>query len=146
MGVRVAPALLSVAGGLAGAALLERLKAGVASLDVELVRLETFEDDLFDAFEHASDDEDRPTLLRKLTGCRRRLGQNIRRKVPDSAPYEACKAQLVKLDGYLSKAEDAEPLTDILEADIQAAVSTLRHHLRRSSRTARVFAILRGEA
>ena len=139
-------ATLGLGGGLIGAAALERLKAGVASLDSELVRLETLEDDLFDVFESPADDPDRSTALRRIAGKRRRLGQNIRRKVPETSAYEACKAELVRLDKILIQAEDAAPLNDQLESEIQGAFMRLRSHLKRSSRTARAFAVLRGDA
>jgi hypothetical protein len=139
-------AVLGVAGGILGAGIVERLKAGVASLDAELTRLETFEDDLFDVFDCPAGHVERATMLRRLAGCRRRLGLNIRRKVPDSIAYQACKGNLVKLDGYLTKAEDAEQMSDDLEGQIQATILSLRRHLQRSSRTARAFAFLRGNA
>lgn len=139
-------ACLGLLGGILGAGVVERLKAGVASLDAELIRLESLEDELFDVFEIPVEDAARGPALRRLTGKRRRLGQNIRRKVPDSAAYEACKAQLVHLDGILTKAEDAEPLSDEIESDIENTVARLRSQLRRSSRTARAFALLRGDA
>lgn len=139
-------AALSVTGGLLGAGVLERLKAGVASVDAELIRLETFEDDLFDALEHPAADKDRPPLLRKLARSRRRLGQNIRRKVTEPIAYRACSGELVRLDRYLRLAEDCAPVTDELEAEIHQTVIRLRSHLRRSSRAARVFAFLRGDA
>lgn len=139
-------AALGLGGGLIGAALLERLKAGVASLDSELSRLEALEDELFDVFESPADDPDRGAALRRIAGRRRRLGQNIRRKVPETAAYAACKAELVLLDGLIIKAEDAEPLSDELETEIQGAFLRLRSRLKRSSRTARAFAVLRGDA
>lgn len=139
-------AVLGLGGGLVGAAVLERLKAGVASLDSELVRLEALEDDLFDVFESPIDEPERSTALRRIAGRRRRLGQNIRRKVPETSAYEACKAELVRLDKILIKAEDAEPLSDELESEIQGAFMRLRGRLKRSSRTARAFAVLRGDA
>lgn len=139
-------ACLGLVGGILGAGAFERLKAGVASVETELIRLEAIEDELFDVFEVPLEDTDRANALRRLSGKRRRLGQNIRRKIPDSAAYEACKAQLVRLDGILAKAEDAEPLSDKIEADIESAVARLRSQLRRSSRTARAFAFLRGDA
>ena len=136
---------LGICGGLVGAGLLERLKAGVASLETELVRLETLEDEIFDVFETPVEDPDRAKALRRLVGKRRRLGQNIRRKVPDSAAYIACKAALVRLDVVMTKAEDASPLDDEVEAEIERTMAGLRSRLRRSSRTARAFAILRGD-
>lgn len=139
-------ACLGVVGGVLGAAALERLKAGVASLEAEFVRLDSIEDELFDIFDVPENDAERASALRRLVGKRRRLGQNIRRKVTDSAAYQACKAQLVQLDGILAKAEDAVPITDEIEADIEQAVSQLRSRLRRSSRTARAFTFLRGDA
>jgi hypothetical protein len=138
--------VLGLIGGVVGAGTIERLKAGVASLDAELVRLESVEDDLFDVFEIAVDDPERDSALRRLARMRRRLGQNIRRKIPDSVAYESCKVGLVQLDGILAKAEDAVPLSDELETHIEGTVARLRTHLKRSSRTARAFAILRGDA
>lgn len=139
-------ACLGVVGGILGAGFVERLKAGVASLDAELIRLEALEDEMFDIFDVPPEDPDRVKGLRKLAGRRRRLGQNLRRKIPDSAAYEACKAQLVRLDGILTSAEDSVPLNGQIEIEIESAVTSLRHHLRRSSRTARAFALLRGDA
>lgn len=137
---------LGVCGGIVGAGFLERLKAGVASLEAELVRLETLEDEIFDVFETPIEDPDRVKALRRLIGKRRRLGQNIKRKVPDSAAYEACKAALVRLDLVMTKAEDASALDDEIEAEIGQTMAGLRSRLRRSSRTARAFAFLRGNA
>lgn len=139
-------ATLGFVGGIGATIIIERLKAGVASLEAEFVRLDGFEDDLFDVLEWPADESDRTAMLRRLNVCRRRLGQNVRRKVSDSVAYQACKAELVKLDGFVARAEDAEPLTDDFEVEIQSTVSALRRHLRRSSRTARAFAFLRGDA
>lgn len=138
--------MLGIVGGLIGAGTLERLRAGVASLEAELVRLETIEDGLFDIFESPPNDPERARALRSLMGKRRRLGQNIRRKISDSVAYQACSAQLVRMDTVIAKAEDAIPLTAEVETEIERTVSKLRSHLRRSSRTARAFAILRGDA
>lgn len=139
-------ACLGVVGGVLGAGLIERLKASVASLEVELVRIDTIEDELFDVFEAPEGDPDRASSLRRLAGKRRRLGQNIRRKVPDSAAYQGCRTKLVQLDDALKKAEDATPLTDELEVEIETIMSGLRSQVRRSSRTARAFAFFRGDA
>ncbi|MBI1686805.1 hypothetical protein [Caulobacter hibisci] len=139
-------AALGLIGGVLGAGVVERLKSSVASLDVELLRLENFEDDLFDVFAVAPDDKDRGSMLRQLSGRRRRLGLNIRRKVPDSVAYQACKAELVKFDGILAKAEDGVVMDDALEGLIEETAMRLRHQLRHSSRAARAFALLRGPA
>ncbi|PIB89930.1 hypothetical protein [Caulobacter sp. FWC2] len=138
-------ASLGLLGGLVGSATLERLKAGVASLDIELVRLESFEDDLFDVFALAADHADRSAMLRQLNGRRRRLGLNLKRKIADSTAYQACKAELVKLDGFLAKAEDAVALDDELEGSIEASIRRLRNQVKHSSRTARAFSLLRGD-
>lgn len=139
-------ACLGLVGGVLGAITIERLKAGVASLEAEFVRLDTVEDEFFEVFEMPQDDLERGRALRRLVGKRRRLGKNIRRKIIDSEAYEACKAQLVLLDGILAKAEDAVPLSDDIEHDIETTMARLRSRLRRSSRTARAFAFLRGDA
>ncbi len=139
-------ACLGLIGGILGAGVVERLKAGVASLETELIRLESLEDELFDVFEAPANDTERGPALRRLAGKRRRLGQNIRRKVPDSSAYEACKAQLVRLDKILAQAEDAIPLSEDIETEIEQTIARLRNRLRRSSKTARAFAILRGDA
>lgn len=139
-------ACLGLAGGVIGAIAIERLKAGVASLEAEFVRLDTVEDELFEIFEMPNDVIERGPALRRLVSKRRRLGQNIRRKVIDGEAYKSCKVQLVLLDGLLAKAEDAIPLTDDIERDIEAAMARLRSQLRRSSKTARAFAFLRGDA
>jgi len=139
-------ATLGVIGGLVGASILERVKAGVASLDAELVRLDMLEDDLFDIFALPTDDDDRGSMLRQLNSRRRRLGQNIKRKVADSVAYQACKVELVNLNGFIAKAEDGEPLSEALETAIEQSVSRLRSNLRRSSKMAKAFALLRGEA
>lgn len=139
-------ACLGVVGGVLGAGLIERLKAGVASLEVELVRIDTIEDEIFDVFETPEGEPDRANSLRRLAGKRRRLGQNIRRKVLDSTAYQGCRTKLVRLDDVLRKAEDATPLTDELEAEIETIMSGLRNQMRRSSRTARAFAFFRGDA
>lgn len=139
-------AFLGVVGGVTGAIAIERLKASVASLEAEFIRLESFEDVLFDIFECPPDDPERLRALRNLIGKRRRLGQNIRRKITDGLAYQGCKAQLVRLDGIIAKAEDSVPLSNEVETEIEEAVSRLRRHLRRSSRTARAFAFLRGDA
>lgn len=139
-------ASLGLIGGVLGAIAIERLKAGVASLEAEFVRLDTIEDELFEIFEMPADMGDRSSALRRLVSKRRRLGQNIRRKVIDGEAYKSCKTQLVLLDGFLAKAEDAVPLTDDIERDIEAAIARLRSQLRRSSKTAKAFAFLRGDA
>ncbi|MFN9926823.1 MAG: hypothetical protein ACK53I_07780, partial [Phenylobacterium sp.] len=63
----------------------------------------------------------------------------------DSSAYQACSAELVNFDKYLGKAEDGVALEGALESEIETAARRLRGHLRRSSVTAKAFAILRGE-
>lgn len=133
---------LGLLGGILGACAIERLKAGVATLEVELQRLESLEDNLLDVLYSDPNDPNRTALLRNISQMRRRLGLNLRRKIVESNSYTACAAELVLLDIFIGDAEDGRsPSSD---SEVERSFARLRHLLTTSSRTARAFAVLRG--
>lgn len=143
IGLALLSSCLGLVGGVAGACTIERLKAGVANLEVELQRLESLEDNLLDALYSDPNAPDRTTSLRQISQIRRRLGINLRRKIVASSPYAACSAELVMLDGFIGDAEDGRIPKS--QSDVEGSFARLRSHLMKASRTARAFALLRGD-
>lgn len=139
-------AIVGAIGGLIGNAINERLKSDVGLVDIELSRLETFEDDLLDVLDSPPDEPDRRALLRRLNVARRRLGVNIKSKVLASDSFARCERELTRLTDFIEMAEDGKPLNDELEVEIHSATRRLAGALRSATRSARAFAFFRGSA
>lgn len=114
--------------GLISTVLTERAKSGAVGLESELARIDDFSEAVIESLE--ADPENRRTEVHLANRLRRRVGEALRKMIPDTASYTTAASRLNALTRLIQLAEDGAMLTADSEADASEQARLLKVSLR----------------